>query len=58
MSTDGQKNVTFGAKNTNPHTAIPKPAYHRLLERLAINSISTSVPVAFVDIHFSRNDHT
>ena len=23
--TDGQENATFGAKNTNPHTAIPKP---------------------------------
>ena len=25
LSTDGQENATFGAKNTNPHTAISKP---------------------------------
>ena len=25
MSTDGQENATFGAKNTNPITAISKP---------------------------------
>ena len=26
LSTDGQENATFGAKNTNPITAISKPA--------------------------------
>ena len=25
LSTDGQENATFGAKNTNPQTAISKP---------------------------------
>ena len=27
LSRDGQENATFGAKNTNPHTAISKPVY-------------------------------
>ena len=26
LSTDGQENATFGAKNTNPHAAIPSSA--------------------------------
>ena len=27
LSTDGHKNATFGAKNTNPITGISKPGY-------------------------------
>ena len=27
LSTDGQENATFGAKNTNPQTAISKPVH-------------------------------
>ena len=30
MSTDGQENATFEAKNTNPHTLIPRPDHHNL----------------------------
>ena len=29
LSTDGQENASFGAKNTNPHTAISKPGYYQ-----------------------------
>ena len=34
LSTECQENTTFGAKNTNPHTAIPKPGYLTLLSML------------------------
>ena len=27
LSTDGQENTTFEAKNTNPHALIPKPVH-------------------------------
>ena len=28
LSTDGQENATFEAKNTNPHALIPKPVFN------------------------------
>ena len=30
LSTDGQENATFEAKNTNPHAPIPKPVHEPL----------------------------
>ena len=44
LSTDGQENAIFGAKNTNPHTAISKHGHVKdlhctqLLPRLLLNS--------------------
>ena len=33
LSTDSQQNATFGAKNTNPHTAISKPGDARKMQQ-------------------------
>ena len=33
LSTYGQENATFEAKNTNPHALIPKPAYEGHVKR-------------------------
>ena len=37
LSTGGQGNATLGAKNTNPHTAISKPAHNTRLRRQEIS---------------------
>ena len=40
LSTDGQENATFEAKNTNPHAAIPRPANNGVFDHHRVSNVS------------------
>ena len=53
LFTYGQENVTFEAKNTNPHTAISKPAENRFSGKTHFYTIASS-PTNSVKSNYSR----
>ena len=54
LSTDGQENASFGAKNTNPHTTISKPAHGYGVTFYLMNSLLVNDHEALLALGLQR----